>query len=106
MNETAVGCFAEGKSGDLTGCVLEGVFSAGPSPEIMAFVLGCMLLTSLYLAGDGSVVVPAVALIIFGSILVPLLPGQYRSLAYTVVVIGITVASFYAYQRFAVRRSF
>jgi len=106
LNETAVGCFAEGSSGDLTGCVLEGVFNAGPSPEIMGFLLGSMLLTSLYLAGDGTVVVPAVAMILFGSILVPLLPGQFRGLAYMVVVIGITVAAFYGYQRFAMRRSF
>jgi hypothetical protein len=65
-----------------------------------------MLLVSLYIAGDGTVVVPAVATILFGSILVPLLPGQFRFLSYTVVVIGITVAAFYAYQRFAMRRSF
>lgn len=106
LGDSSVGCIAEGSSGDLTSCMLEGIFSAGPSPEIMGFLLASMLLVSLYLAGNGSVVAPAVATILFGSILVPLLPGQFRGLSYTVVVIGITVAVFYAYQRFAVRRSF
>jgi hypothetical protein len=100
LNDSAVGCFAQGTEGDLTSCVLDGLFAAGPSPALMGLLLSGVLVTSLYVAGDGTVAVPAVVTILLGSVLVPLLPPQYVSLAYTVVVIGITVAAFSAYSRF------
>jgi hypothetical protein len=100
LNDSAVGCFAQGTEGDLTGCVIDGLFAAGPSPALMGLLLSGVLVTSLYIAGDGTVAVPAVVTILLGSVLVPLLPPQYVSLAYTVVVIGITVAAFSAYSRF------
>lgn len=100
LNDSAVGCFAQGTEGDLTACVIDGMFAAGPSPALMGLLLSGILVTSLYIAGDGTVAVPAVVTILLGSVLVPLLPPQYVSLAYTVVVIGITVAAFSAYSRF------
>jgi len=100
LNDSAVGCFAQGTEGDLTACVIDGLFAAGPSPALMGLLLSGILVTSLYIAGDGTVAVPAVVTILLGSVLVPLLPPQYVSLAYTVVVIGITVAAFSAYSRF------
>jgi len=100
LNDSAVRCFAQGTEGDLLGCVLDGLFAAGPSPALMGLLLSGVLVTSLYIAGDGTVAVPAVVTILLGSILVPLLPPQYVSLAYTVVVIGITAAAFAAYSRF------
>jgi len=100
LNDSAVGCFAQGTEGDLTACVLDGLFAAGPSPSLIGLLMAGMLVGSLYIAGDGTVAVPAVVTILLGSIMVPLLPPQYVSLAYTVVVIGITAAAFAAYSRF------
>jgi hypothetical protein len=100
LNDSAVRCFAQGTEGNLLGCVLDGLFAAGPSPALMGLLLSGVLVTSLYVAGDGTVAVPAVVTILLGSVLVPLLPPQYVSLAYSVVVIGITVAAFSAYSRF------
>lgn len=100
LSNSSVSCFAQGTEGDLTACVLDGLFAAGPSPSLIGLLMAGMLVGSLYIAGDGTVAVPAVVTILLGSILVPLLPPQYVSLAYTVVVIGITVAAFSAYSRF------
>jgi len=100
LNDTSVGCFAQGTEGDLTQCVVDGLFAAGPSPALIGLVMAGTLVTSLYVAGDGTIVVPAVVTILLGSVLVPLLPAQYVTLAYTVVVIGITLAAFAAYTRF------
>ena len=100
INETALGCYAQGTQGDMTQCVVDGVFSAGPAPGLMGLLISGVLLTSLYVAGDGDLAVPAVVTILFGSILVPALPPQFRTFAYTIVVIGATVAAFTAYVRF------
>jgi hypothetical protein len=93
-------CFAQGTEGNLTQCVIEGLFSAGPSPSLIGLLLAGVLVTSLYVAGDGTVVVPAVVTILLGSILVPLLPAQFVTFAFTLVVVGVTVAGFAAYSRF------
>ena len=100
LNETTLGCYAEGTEGDMTQCVVDGVFSAGPAPGLMGLLLGGTVLTSLYVAGDGDMALPAVVTILFGSVMVPALPPQFRTFAYTVVVLGITVAAFAAYTRF------
>ena len=100
LTDTAVGGCAQGTEGDLTVCVLDGMFAAGPAPALVGLLMAGTLVTSLYVAGDGTVVVPAVVTILLGSILVPILPPQYVTMAYTVVVIGITLAAFTAYTRF------
>ena len=100
VNDTAIGCFTQGTEADFTQCVLDSTFAAGPAPELVVLVMVGTLVTSLYIAGDGTIAVPAVVMILLGSIMVPLLPPQFRTLAYTVVVIGITAAAFTAYTRF------
>lgn len=100
LEDSAVACFAQGTEGNLTACVVDGFFAAGPSPALMGFLLAGMLLTSLYIAGDGDVTVPAVATVLLGSVLVPLLPPQYVTLAYSVVAIGGTAAAFAAWRAY------
>jgi len=100
LNESSLSCFAAGTEGDLGQCVLDGVFGAGPAPSLMGLLMGGTLLASLYIAGDGTVVVPSVVTILLGSALVPILPAQYVGFAYTVVVLGIAVAAYAAWVRF------
>jgi len=106
LNESSVACFAQGTEGDLGQCVLDGVFSAGPAPSLMGLLMGGTLLTSLYIAGDGTVVVPSVVTILLGSALLPILPPQYVGMAYTVTGIGIAVAVFSMWSRFTSRGGF
>jgi len=100
LNESAVSCFAAGTEGTMSQCVLDGVFSAGPSPTLIGLGIGGVLLSSFYIAGNQSILVPAVLLILFGSILIGMLPAQFVSLAYTLVVIGIAAAVFSAWTRY------
>lgn len=106
LNDTSVGCFAQGTEGDLTQCVVDGTFAAGPSPAVIGLLMAAVLLVSLYVAGDGTVVVPAVVTILFGGALVPLLPAQFVGLAWTVTFVGTAVAVFAAIQRFILRGGF
>lgn len=103
LNETSVACFAQGTEGDLGQCVLDGVFSAGPAPSLIGLLMGGTLLTSLYIAGDGTVVVPSVVTILLGAAMIPTLPPQYVGMAYTLTGIGIAVAVFSAWTRFTGR---
>lgn len=100
LNDSSLSCFGEGKEGDLTECVVEGMFEAGPAPEVMGLLMGGVLISTMYIAGKGTVVVPAVVTILLGAALVPLLPAQYVTFAYTIAVLGATVAAFAAWTRF------
>jgi hypothetical protein len=106
LNDTSLGCFANGTQGNATQCVVEGTFNAGPSPALIGLLIAGTLLVSLYIAGDGSIVVPSVVTILFGGALVPLLPPQFVTLAWSVMVIGTTVAIFAAIVRFSDRSGF
>jgi len=106
LNNSDIGCFMKGTEGDLAQCTLDGLFAAGPSPALVGLVMSGTLLTSLYIAGDGDIVVPAVVMILLGSIAVPALPPQFTIYAYTVVVIGSVVAMFSAYIRFTHQTGF
>ena len=106
LSDTSLGCFAQGTEGDMSQCVLDATFSAGPAPGLMGLVMAGVILTSLYVAGNGSVIVPAVITILFGSVMVPILPPQFQTFAYTVVAIGGTVAAFAAWSRFTSRGGF
>ena len=99
IEESELGCWID-ESTDMTDCMVDGAFAAGPAPSLMGLLMGGTLITSLYIAGDGSIVVPSVVTILLGSMLVPILPPQYVSFAYTVVVLGVTVAAFSAWNRF------
>ena len=106
LSDTSLGCFAQGVEGDMTQCVVDGVFAAGPSPALMGLLMGGTVLTSLYIAGNGTVIVPAIALTLFGAVLVPALPPQFVLFAYTVFAIGGSAAVFSAWVRFTTRGGF
>jgi len=74
LDDTTIGCFADG-AGSGTDCVIDGLFAAGPAPELIGLLLGGTLISSLYIAGDGTVAVPAVVTILLGSVMLPLLPA-------------------------------
>lgn len=100
LNESAVSCFAQGAQGTMSQCVLDGVFGAGPSPALIGLGVSGVMLTSFYIASDGSVVVPAVLLILFAGIVAAMLPPQFIGLAYSMMVIGGAAAAFSAYTRY------
>ena len=105
IEDSDVGCFVD-EATTMTECVTEGIFQAGPAPSLIGLMLSGTLLTSLYIAGNGTVIVPAVITIMLGSAMIPLLPAQFISLAYAGVAVGLTVATFSLWVRFTGRGGF
>jgi len=105
IEESDVGCFVD-ETATMTDCLVDGVFSAGGSPSLVGLIISGTLLTSLYLAGNGTIIVPAVVTILFGGAMIPILPPQFQTFAYTVVVIGVTAAAFSLWMRFTSRGGF
>lgn len=106
IDQTTFGCMLDGGSTGFTSCILDSIFASGGSPALIGLMMGGTLLASLYIAGDGDIVVPAVMTILLGSILVPLLPSQYSTMAYSVAVLGITAAGMSVMRRYILRGTF
>ena len=100
VEDSPIGCFAQGAEGGVFECIIDGTFAAGPAPELMGLLLGGTLVTSMYIAGKGTIAVPSIVTILLGSVMIPLLPEQHITFAYTLVVFGITTALFAVWVRF------
>jgi len=99
ITDSELGCFID-ESSRMTGCVVDGVFSAGPAPSLMGLLMSGVLLTSLYIAGDGDLVVPSVVTMLLGSAFVPLLPPQYVTFTYSFLAIGVASTIFAVWIRY------
>lgn len=85
----AVSCYAEGAEGDLLECALNDLTAATSGEPLFGVLVGGAVIFSMYLAGNGHPAPPTVVTILLGSIMVPLLPGSYTQIAYTIVVLGL-----------------
>jgi hypothetical protein len=97
-------CIAEGTQGDLMTCVLEDLGAAAGGFLVVGLLVGGTTLLSLYLAGDGEPAAPTVVTILLGSALVPILPAQYVTIAWSIVVLGIAFGAFAALNRWVLRQ--
>jgi len=106
VNETVIGCAIETPQDPaVVPCVTDTMFGAGP-PMVIGLMFGGVLLSSLYIAGNGEVVVPAIVTILLGSVLVPLLPAQFAAAAYGVAIVGITAAGMVILRRYVLEGGF
>lgn len=78
--------------GDGLACLLNQLTSATGGPELFGLILGGMIFTGFYIASEGDLATPTVALILTGTVTVSMLPGHYSQIAYGVVVIGLAAA--------------
>lgn len=106
IDDTTAGCLVDGGADGFMDCLIAEVFGATASGPLVGLFIGGTIITSLYIAGDGDVVVPAVVTILLGSALVPLLPAQMVSLAYTLVIMGITAGMMVVFRRYVLRGGF
>jgi len=86
--------------GDALGWLLDTLTSAFGGPGLFGLFLGALLFVVLYVAADGNLTVPTVALVLTGTVTVSMVPGQYQQLAVSVVVIGVAAALWQAAQRY------
>jgi hypothetical protein len=87
--------------GDRLACVFNDFAAATSGEAVFGLLLGGALLTSFYIASDGSIGVPAVILTLSGAFLIPILPGQLAGIAGTVIIMGLAAGIFAALRRYS-----
>lgn len=91
--------------GDALSCLINQWVVAFGGPNVFGLLTGSLLFIAFYIASDGSISVPAVALLLVGTVLIPALPAQYSAIATTVVFIGLAAAVFAVMQRYVLNPS-
>lgn len=76
-------------SGNGLTCLLDQITSAFGGPELFGLVAGALIFVVFYVASEGDLATPTVALILSGTVFIPMLPGSYSQIAYGVVAIGL-----------------
>lgn len=90
-NSTA-SCYVNNTWSTLNSCVFPDLAGAtGGSDALFGLMLGMSILVPMYVADDESRLgPPAVLLILLGGSLLPMLPGNMRGAAWTVIILGVT----------------
>lgn len=78
--------------GNKVDCVLNDLTAAVGGEAAFGVLVAAAIFVSLYIAGNGDLTTPTVALIFIGSVFVPLLPPQFRRIAFALVVVGVAGA--------------
>jgi hypothetical protein len=86
--------------GDALQCLLDQLTGALGGPSLFGFILGVVIFGVFYIASEGDIATPTVALVLSGTVLVGMVPAQYQQIAYGVVLIGLGVAVWQVLQKY------
>lgn len=86
-------------SGDWGSCFF-GPVTGQVSAGVFGLILGVGIYSSLYFAAGGQSTTATVVTILLASVLLPVLPGAYSGIAWTVLFVGATGAVLQALQKY------
>lgn len=89
-------------SGDVVSCQLDQLVTAFGGPGLFGLVLGATIFTTMFIASEGDLATPTVALILTGTVTVAMLPARYAELAGAVVLIGLAAGVFAVLRRYSI----
>ncbi len=89
--------------GSAVSCLLDQLVAATGGGGLFGALAGGVLFIVFYVAGDGGMATPTVAVILTGSVFVSMVPAGYQSLAMGVVVIGLSAAIWQVVQKYVLQ---
>lgn len=91
-----LGCWADTSEGmpDYLSCGLSWLTRATGGEGMFGLLIGGTVLFALWYAGDGRIDLPATLTILFGTILIPTLPGSFAGIAETIIILGLAAGVF------------
>lgn len=89
--------------GDGVQWTLDLLVSAFGGQAMLGLFMGALIFLTFYVASDGDLATPTVALILTGTVTVSMVPGQYQQIAVGVVVIGVAAALWQAAQAYVLQ---
>jgi hypothetical protein len=97
MQSVTESCYFNGSG---LSCLLGQLTSATGGEALFGVLSGAFLFGVFYAASDGRIDVPPVALILTGTVFVPMVPGNYGRLGGGIVLIGLAAGVWQVLQRY------
>lgn len=98
LDGTAVGCYVNSPTG-WDSCIFDGLASAFGGPAVFGLIVAGAVILIMYRA-SGEMALPTVTLILLGGFAVPLLPGQYQTMALSITIIGLVAGLWMIVERY------
>lgn len=93
-----------GESGPFDGnaltWLLDTLASAFGGPALFGLLLSAVIFVAFYVATDGDLATPTVALVLIGTVTVSMVPGNYGRIAYGIVIMGLGAALWQVLKRY------
>jgi hypothetical protein len=89
--------------GDLLDAVLNSLTAATGGEALLGILFGGMIVVSFYVAGGRDLAAPTVLTILLGSVLIPMLPGQYQQIGLSLIIVGIAAGIMAIANRYVLR---
>ena len=86
--------------GNALACAIDQLVGAFGGEALFGLIAGSLLFGVFYVAAGGSMATPTVALILTGTVIIPMLPGSYSQMATAVVLIGLAAALWQVVQKY------
>lgn len=86
--------------GDGLACLLDQIVSAFGGEALFGLIAGSVIFVGFYIAGEGSLATPTVALVLTGTVTMSMLPASYSRIAYGIVLIGLAAALWQVMQKY------
>jgi len=86
--------------GDALTWLLDTLVRSFGGPALFGLLLGAIIFVTFYIASEGDIATPTVALILTGTVTISMVPGNFGRIAYGVVVIGLAAALWQVLQRY------
>jgi hypothetical protein len=90
-NETELACYTANNT-DLLQCSLSDMGGATGGEGLFGVLVAGALMYTFYVASDGGLATPSVLTALTGGVMIPVLPPAYRTIALTVVFLGLVAA--------------
>ncbi len=90
-------------NGSAMTCLLDQLVAAFGGGGLFGALAGGVLFIVMYVAGDGGMATPTVAVILTGTVFIGMVPAGYQDLAMGVVVIGLTAAIWQVVQKYVLQ---
>jgi hypothetical protein len=89
--------------GNLLEAVLNDLTAATGGEALFGILVGGAILLAFYIGGDRDLATPTVLTILLGSVLIPMLPGQYQQIGLSVIIVGIAAGIMAIANRYVLR---
>lgn len=81
-------------------CLLDQLVSAAGGEALFGLIAGAVIFVAFYIASNGDLAAPTVALILTGTVFVPMVPGNYGTISAAIVLIGLGAAVWQVLQKY------